>query len=67
MEKRGMVKTVLLTLVLAMGLAGTAQAASLLTLSPGEGTIREFMLYDEFDSRRLKPIETLSGHRHGRQ
>jgi len=58
MAKRGVVKAVFLTLVLAMSLAGAAQASGLLTLSPGESTIREFQLYDEFDSRSLRPIET---------
>jgi len=58
MEKRGRVKSAVVTLIFALSLAGTAQAGSLLTLSPGEGTVREFMLYDEFDSRRLRPIET---------
>ncbi|MBN2107411.1 MAG: hypothetical protein JW832_08280 [Deltaproteobacteria bacterium] len=58
MEKRGVVKTVFLTLVLAMGLAGTAQAGALLTLDPGESTIREFTLYEEFDARKLGPMET---------
>ncbi len=46
-------------LVCAMSMAAVqVQAGSLLTLDPGESTIREFYLYDEFDSRTFGPMET---------
>jgi len=45
-------------LVCAMSMAAAqVRAGSLLTLDPGESTIREFYLHDAFDSRKLGPME----------
>lgn len=57
MKKRGIIVIAVLTL-LTLGFSGPAQAAGLLTLTPGGSTIREFQLYDEFDYRSLRPMET---------
>lgn len=51
-------KLFLLLFAACMLLATQAQAGAILTLEPGESTVREFVLYDEFNPRQLGPMDT---------
>ncbi len=49
---------VVLSLLWVLVLTGTAQAGDFLTMSPGEATVREFLLYDALDASKLGPMAT---------